>query len=182
MPPVFVGVPARIRDIIDGVISREGGFVDDPDDSGGATNMGITFKVFLRWRVLATVEDLKELTPEEATQIYFQEFWLVYMKYYHLNTWLQGFMFDWYVHSGPRNPTRQLQRLVGAKPDGLFGPVSAVMVADYFRSHQDAKLQVFHARARFFFRLIARKPVRAKFGLGWYNRIVALLGENIKVL
>ena len=29
-------------DIIDQTIKREGGFVDHPDDPGGATNMGVT--------------------------------------------------------------------------------------------------------------------------------------------
>ncbi len=175
MPPVFVGVPQRIKGIIERVVNREGGFVHDPDDPGGATNLGITFKVFSEWRGNTTVEELEGLTREEAIQIYFQVFWLKYMRSYHLISWLQEFMFDWYVHSGPTNPTRQLQRLIGAKPDGLYGPVSAMMTANWWRQEQEPGLQLFHARARFFFKLIARRPKSAKYGLGWYNRIVTLL-------
>lgn len=35
----------RIKAIIDGVIAREGGFVDHPSDPGGATKFGITERV-----------------------------------------------------------------------------------------------------------------------------------------
>lgn len=63
-------------------ISRwEGGFVNDPRDRGGATNMGITQGTLTRWRQAhgqpaATVDDVKNLTREEANAIYYQDYWL----------------------------------------------------------------------------------------------------------
>ena len=35
---------------LDFVFEREGGYVDDPDDPGGATNMGITLATLAAWR------------------------------------------------------------------------------------------------------------------------------------
>lgn len=176
MPRELKRVPRRIGVIIGDLIGREGGFVDDPDDSGGATNMGITFKTLLTWDPEATYVDIQRLDRFDAIQIYYQVFWLPYMKYYKQGVWLETFMFDWYVHSGVRNTTRQLQRLVGAKPDGQYGPLTDNSVQGYFIVHKDqARYDVFHARVAFFFRIIKRRPKDAKFGPGWYNRVRSVL-------
>ena len=47
----------------------EGGFVNDPDDPGGPTNMGVTHVTLGDFRKLgrpATVEEVQALTREEA--------------------------------------------------------------------------------------------------------------------
>ena len=38
----------RVREIAREIISREGGFVDDPDDPGGATKHGVTIHTMRR--------------------------------------------------------------------------------------------------------------------------------------
>lgn len=58
----------------------EGGFVNDPHDPGGATNKGITIDTYTRWRQAhgqpqPTVEELRNLSDEEANQIYFEWYW-----------------------------------------------------------------------------------------------------------
>ena len=48
----------------------EGGFVNDPRDPGGATNMGITIATLSSWRgTPVTVQDVRNLTKQEARQI-----------------------------------------------------------------------------------------------------------------
>ena len=37
-----------VRDIAKGIVLREGGFVNDPDDLGGATNFGVTIHTMRR--------------------------------------------------------------------------------------------------------------------------------------
>lgn len=59
----------------------EGGYVDDPNDPGGATNKGVTIGTFTRWREsrglpTPTKDDLRNLTDAEATQIYRDWYWL----------------------------------------------------------------------------------------------------------
>lgn len=58
----------------------EGGYVDDPNDPGGATNKGITLATFKRWRASQgqpepTKDDLRALTDAEANQIYLEWYW-----------------------------------------------------------------------------------------------------------
>jgi len=65
----------------------EGGFVDDPNDPGGATNHGVTFTVFqsaitkgIVSGYSATVPSLKTLTKEDAAKIAKSVFWNVVSK------------------------------------------------------------------------------------------------------
>lgn len=57
--------------IITGILDREGGFVNDARDPGGATNWGITRNTLREWRgVPVTVDDVRQLTEAEAREIY----------------------------------------------------------------------------------------------------------------
>jgi lysozyme family protein len=53
------------------VLKWEGGFVDHPNDPGGATNYGISSKAHG-----LTYEQVKNLTKDEAKVIYYQQYWL----------------------------------------------------------------------------------------------------------
>ena len=58
----------------------EGGFVDDPDDLGGATNMGVTiatYKVYRKRKGLSepTEDDLKHLSNNEWIDILKSLYW-----------------------------------------------------------------------------------------------------------
>ena len=58
----------------------EGGYVNNPLDPGGATNMGITIGTLTAWRqahgmAAATVDDVRNLTRSEADAIYREWYW-----------------------------------------------------------------------------------------------------------
>lgn len=57
----------------------EGGFVNHPADRGGPTNLGITLGTYQRWGAILgtsyTVEDLRNLDPETAAQVYYDLYW-----------------------------------------------------------------------------------------------------------
>jgi lysozyme family protein len=54
----------------------EGGYVDHPADPGGATNLGITIGTLSKWRGRPVSKaDVKELTKDEAAQIYRKNYW-----------------------------------------------------------------------------------------------------------
>ena len=64
------------EEIIEVVLAHEGGFVDDPDDRGGATNWGVTQAVwedFLEDEF--TSEDVRNFSREQAIELYREEFW-----------------------------------------------------------------------------------------------------------
>ena len=115
MSRVWRNVPHVVRGIIGRLIDREGGYVDDPDDPGGATNMGITFDTLQTWRQAPiTKEDVKNLERNEAEQIYFQFYWEPLNLHYIMNNWwFKEFIFDWSVHSYQKNTIRQVQRYLG---------------------------------------------------------------------
>jgi len=55
------------------ILRMEGGYVDDPDDLGGATNKGITQKTYSSWR--NDDKPVKEITDTEVATIYEAEYW-----------------------------------------------------------------------------------------------------------
>lgn len=64
------------RRCVNFVLEREGGYVNHPDDPGGATNMGITIKTLGAWRGrTATEAEVKRLTRAEAERIYHARYW-----------------------------------------------------------------------------------------------------------
>jgi len=52
------------------IVRREGGFVNDPDDPGGATKYGVTIHTLRALRGRATVADVQALTEAEAIAIF----------------------------------------------------------------------------------------------------------------
>jgi lysozyme family protein len=57
--------------IIDGIVDREGGYVNDPRDAGGETNFGITVRVA---RANGYTGKMKDLTRDKAEAIYRSEY------------------------------------------------------------------------------------------------------------
>ena len=57
----------------------EGGYVDDPDDLGGATNMGITYRTFVDYLhkkgLSADKSKFKSMTIDLRNQIIKSEYW-----------------------------------------------------------------------------------------------------------
>ena len=56
--------------IINKTIEKEGGYVNDKDDSGGETKYGITLTVSKKYK-----KDIKKLTIDDAIGIYEKEYW-----------------------------------------------------------------------------------------------------------
>ena len=62
-----------IRDqLIEAVLEREGGYVDDPSDSGGETNFGVTIAVARRYGYDGPMIDMP---IEKARSIYAMQYW-----------------------------------------------------------------------------------------------------------
>lgn len=60
------------------VLAREGGYVNDPDDRGGATNKGITQNTYNSWLKSngKASKDVKNITDAEVKEIYYKNYWL----------------------------------------------------------------------------------------------------------
>lgn len=113
------------------IVAREGGYVNDRDDPGGATKHGVTLGTLQRLKLdvngdgRVDVADVKALTAAQAQQIFVQH-------YFHrprlaeLPGVLQPSVFDMYVNAGS-NAVMILQRLLARMgypiaDDGIVGP------------------------------------------------------------
>jgi lysozyme family protein len=147
------------------VLKHEGGFVDHPDDPGGATNKGITHKTYSDFlgRPLEDVDELKNIPDEHVQLIYKQGYWDK-VKGDNLPSGLDFAIFDWAVNSGPGRAAKALQKAVGATADGAIGPktLEAVEAADAAKTIK----AVADEREAFY------KSLRTfnTFGKGWLRR------------
>lgn len=124
-----------IYDIAEEILHREGGFVNDPDDLGGPTNFGVTLKTLKTIRGSASIEDVKNLTENEAEEIYI-EYYFFKPKINKLEDALHAPVFDMQVNSG-RNAIKILQRITNKfgyrlKVDGYLGPKSIGVINELY--------------------------------------------------
>lgn len=171
--PPIKGRPAEIDRMIDALIKREGGFVNDPDDSGKATKYGITNATLNAWREReCSIAEVKALTREEAAEIYRAEFYFG-PSIDTLPDALQAHVLDICANSGPRTAVRLLQRAlneIGAqvKEDGVIGPVTrgACHASDLPALNN----KLVDVRIQFYEDLATRRPKDRKFLSGWKKR------------
>lgn len=114
------------------VLKTEGGFVNDPEDNGGATNRGVTQRVYNRWRrrhnlPIQSVRDIKEI---EVEAIYRNNYWDL-VAGDDLPGGLDYCVFDFAVNSGEDRAAQFLQHILGAVPDGAIGPKTLAMVGEH---------------------------------------------------
>lgn len=100
------------------ILRKEGGYVNDPHDAGGETNMGISKRAF-------PDIDIKNLDIELASAIYKKYYWNQ-VKADQLPDGLDLVLFDGAVNSGPTQSVKWLQKALGIKEDGVIGPITLV--------------------------------------------------------
>ncbi|WP_411890467.1 holin-associated N-acetylmuramidase [Yoonia sp. SDW83-1] len=120
-----------VTEIATEIVAREGGYVNDPDDPGGATKYGVTIHTMRRLGLDLDDDgdvdeaDVKVLTKVKAVSI-FVEHYFRRPKIDQLPEVLHATVFDMYVNAGA-NAVTILQRLLGdmripVKVDGVIGP------------------------------------------------------------
>ena len=123
-----------VRKIAEEIIDREGGFVNDPDDPGGATNFGITIGTMRRLGIDMDgdgdidIADVRKLDRATATRIILRHYFEG-PGISRLPEVIQASVFDMYVNAG-RNAVKILQRLLNdmgqrLSVDGVIGPITA---------------------------------------------------------
>lgn len=106
------------------VLVHEGGFVNHPQDPGGATNKGITIATYRKWVDRdGTIDDLKRITDDQVAKIYRSVYWNT-VKGDDLPSGVDYAVFDFAVNSGPVRAAKYLQAVLGVAQDGKIGPVT----------------------------------------------------------
>jgi lysozyme family protein len=149
----------------------EGGFAERPSEPGGAVNKGVSLLVFQEWRqkqgmFAPAVADLKELTDEEAGEIFTKK----YASPTHFDEMPAGLdyaLLNAAVMEGVRGGMTLLQKALGipiitgrfdgATWDALRGKDTWDVTSFLLMHHLNKKLHT---------------PGCAKFGSGWGTRIL----------
>ncbi len=184
-----------VRQIAKEVVAREGGFVNDPDDPGGATNYGVTIHTMRRLGLdldgdgTVSIEDVRALSQDQAIDIFVKHYFekpLIAT----LPDALQATVFDMYVNAGS-NAIRILQRLLrdmgyGLVIDGTLGPkTSGAAQAAYLNAPEHLVDAYGIARRNYYFRIAdkriaSRKYARTRAGGkgGWIRRAEEFISDR----
>jgi lysozyme family protein len=145
---------------------HEGGYVNDKNDTGGETRYGISKRSYPNL-------DIKNLTKDQAREIYHKDFWLK-AKCEEINDDnLAIKLFDLCVNTGISQAVKLIQRaLRSAKQivaeDGLIGPntLSAINRAD----PTDLLAALKSESAGYYRMIVQANPSQQKFIQGWLRR------------
>ena len=150
---------------MDIVLRHEGGYVDHPDDPGGATNMGITHKTLAAWRKVdkCSREEVRTLQVDEAKEIYRAHYWNA-LNCDNLPAGVDLITFDMGVNAGVGRSSRMLQEVVAVEQDGQVGPITVGAVAQVdpdfvINKFSDRRLQYYQSLDHW-----------DTFGRGWSRR------------
>ncbi|QYK43326.1 MAG: peptidoglycan-binding protein [Paracoccaceae bacterium] len=187
-----------IEDIAAEIVAREGGFVNDPDDPGGATKYGVTIHTLRRLGLdltgdgQVTVDDVKRLTRADAQRI-FVEHYFRRPRIDALPDAIQPSVFDMYVNAGG-NAVKVLQRLLTdmgfpCDADGAIGPqtIHAAQAAwEAAPSHLADAYAI--ARRNYYYALADARPASRKYARrrdggkgGWINRAEEFMAARYRL-
>jgi lysozyme family protein len=165
------------------ILRHEGGYVNDKDDPGGATNWGVS----LRWLQSQgeeigdldhdgdiDVQDIAKMTQEQACAIYQNSWWTRYGYSYLKAQAVATKVFDMAINMGAKQAHKLVQRAVNRYgshqlfEDGVLGPMSMSCIND---CNGDFLLNLIREEQATFYRNLARtKPKLSKFLRGWLKR------------
>ncbi len=159
--------------IVPFILRWEGGFVNDPDDLGGATNRGITIGTYATYckkkgNPAPTVERLKNLSEKDWAEILKTMYWDKWKADQITNQSVANILVDWVWASGA-NGIKIPQRLLGVTVDGIVGVKT--LSALNSRNPKELFEEIKKARIKFIDDICNARPANNKFKKGWLNRI-----------
>lgn len=176
-----------VTDIAKEIVAREGGYVNDPDDPGGATNFGVTIHTMRRLGLDVDADgdvdarDVQRLTQQQAIDIFIRHYFERPLIA-ELPVGLHATVFDMYVNAGA-NAVRILQRLLcemghSVAVDGALGPQSIKAAHAAYNQAPQAMVDAYGiARRNYYFRIADRRPASRKYARtraggkgGWIKR------------
>jgi lysozyme family protein len=152
-------------------LREEGGYVDDPADPGGATNMGVTLATYRDWSDnpdlgAAQVQDMTERT---AKAIYRSLYWNP-LRADALTAGVDPSVFDMGVNAGNWRSARLLQRALGFTGDDVDGCIGPETLGAAAKCDARTLVDDLTSRQANFYRSLADFDT---FGAGWLNRTEA---------
>jgi len=187
-----------VQSIAEDIVAREGGYVNDPDDPGGATNHGVTIGTLRRLNLDITGDarvdtaDVRALTAAKAAQIYVEHYF-TRTGIGRLPEGLQPSVFDMYVNAG-YNAVKVLQRMLTAMgfpcdPDGAIGPQTAEAAHAAWTAAPDHLDDAYGiARRNYYYALADLRPASRKYATtragtkgGWILRAEQFMSPRYRL-
>lgn len=166
---------AKVELLAPKILKWEGGFVNDPDDLGGATNKGVTIAT---WKQCGydkdgdgdiDVVDLKLITVKDMTdRILKPHYWDRWKADTINNQSIADILVDWVWGSGKWGITIP-QQLLGVEADGLVGNKTIQALNSY--NQKELFQKIFNARVNYLDNICRKRPANKKFYRGWINRL-----------
>lgn len=158
------------------ILKWEGGFVDDPDDLGGATNRGVTIGTYATYckkkgYPAPTVERLKNLSEKDWAEILKTMYWDRWKADQIKSQSVANILVDWVWASGTHG-IKIPQQLLGVTIDGIVG--AKTLAALNVRNPKQLFEEIKAARVQFIEDICRKRPANNKFKKGWLNRINSL--------
>lgn len=155
------------------ILKWEGGFVDDPDDLGGATNRGVTIGTYATYckkkgYPAPTVERLKNLSEKDWAEILKTLYWDRWKADDIKSQSVANILVDWVWASGV-NGIKIPQQVLGVTVDGIVG--TKTLAALNARNPKELFEKIKEARVQFIEDICRKRPANNKFKKGWLNRI-----------
>jgi len=184
-----------VREIAEEIVVREGGYVNDPDDPGGATNYGVTIHTMRRLGLdldgdgAVTSRDVKRLTRHQAVDIFLKHYFEA-PRIGDLPEPLQASVFDMQVNAGA-NAVKILQHLLCkmgfvVAVDGVLGPQSLSAAARAMAQAPDHFVDAYGIERRnYYYRLADARPKSRKYARrrdggkgGWITRAEEFISQR----
>lgn len=185
---------ATFERAIDVVLAHEGGFVNNPNDPGGATNYGISIRFLQQLPVMMgdldhdgdiDVQDIRNMMVGDAKRIY-KQFWWDKFRYSDIkDQTIATKVFDFAVNMGAKRAHILLQRtlnnLYGLRltVDGVLGNATISVVNAVSDLQEQQLLNAYCDEAwKFYKKLMIDNPKLKVFAKGWRNRAYSLRLAN----
>lgn len=175
------------------VLKHEGGWVNNPNDPGGATNFGISLRFLAEHPELGDFdhdgdvdsEDIRNMKVEDAKMVYKKEWWDKFKYESIVDQTLATKIFDMSVNMGAKRAhilvQTALNKAFGLKlsVDGVLGPATFSVINNCTDdTEQTLMTSICDEQWGFYQRLIAGKPSLGVFSKGWKNRAYELSKAN----
>ncbi|WP_072855414.1 holin-associated N-acetylmuramidase [Loktanella atrilutea] len=187
-----------VQQIAVDIVRREGGFVDDPNDPGGATNHGATIHTMRRLGLDLTGDgridtaDVRRLSEAQAVAIFVQHYFEA-PGIARLPVPLQPSVFDMHVNAGIQ-AVKILQRLFNAMRvfvdvDGVIGPKTAAAAGHAMAAAPDHLGDAYGiARRNYYYALADSRPASRRYARrkdggkgGWITRAEAFMAPRYRL-
>ncbi len=149
------------------VLKSEGGYSNDPSDSGGATNFGITITDYRKYiKKNGTPEDVKNMTVDQAAVIYKKRYWDA-LDCDNLPSGVDYTVFDYGVLSGLGRPRKDLQTFKDKTGADLINAINDERTAFLTTISNASNPKYAH---------------NAKYRKGWLSRVARVRKSSLNML